>query len=276
MHSTYILPRIPTTVSWNHSPVPHKPILLGTGIPNFHAEWYEHLPWKTSWQNLVEIRDAANFDGNVEDMTLSQVTNGLWNYLKALYLYEMETSQGHHWSEGQCIQIAISLVQDYNTLYAMPAGRSMRAMQDIQDNNFEAKMDYDFQYPQPTPLPRPVNWFMAFQSLGVRMLMKSIGVESRYLPLREGVLHFFDLPGSEKMPPIVLLHGMFTTSSSVSPLAILLAASGRRVILPDLLSFEHGFSHAKNIIGFHRHVESIVSLIGMFGQPVDLGKASTK
>ena len=41
--------------------------------------------------------------------------------------------------------------------------------------------------------------------------------------------------------PLLVLHGMFTTGSSMGPLAVLLAAH-RRVLVPDMLDFDFGWS----------------------------------
>ena len=90
----------------------------------------------------------------------------------------------------------------------------------------------------------------------------------RYIPTKEGSIHVFDSghPPFEvdDQPPLILLHGMFTNSYSVALLGIMLATGvrkgvgvpgkgvpgsgycARRVLIPDLLAFDHSLSKSRN------------------------------
>ena len=44
------------------------------------------------------------------------------------------------------------------------------------------------------------------------------------------------------MPPLVLVHGMCTTAQCMALLGLMLARSNRRVVIPDHMGFDFGFS----------------------------------
>jgi pimeloyl-ACP methyl ester carboxylesterase len=95
------------------------------------------------------------------------------------------------------------------------------------------------------PMPSSLRFTMAAISgvaLGSAVVM---GVRQLRVQTPWGLWHFFALgPSDSAERPIVLVHGMFTTSSSMLTYAVLLsrALPSRLLLVPDLLGFDFAFS----------------------------------
>ena len=101
------------------------------------------------------------------------------------------------------------------------------------------------------PLP---TWWIAggvAQAVAVRAAAPLLGFSTRTIATPAGQW-FCYVAGAEdaSAPILLLLHGLFTTSVSMLPLALLLGSSGRhRVIVPDLIDFDFGFSRSSRAVG---------------------------
>lgn len=82
--------------------------------------------------------------------------------------------------------------------------------------------------------------FPLFEALTHRMFRR-LGAESRILPIPQGRLHLYDVPGQGLLPPLVLLHGVGSSAQTFLRMLRPLQRGFSRVILPDTPG--HGRSH---------------------------------
>ena len=72
-------------------------------------------------------------------------------------------------------------------------------------------------------------------------LVRSWGLESRWVETSMGALHVLDGPGEGELPPVVLLHGLGARATHFRFVIRDLLPHHRRIIVPDMLG--HGLSH---------------------------------
>jgi pimeloyl-ACP methyl ester carboxylesterase len=77
------------------------------------------------------------------------------------------------------------------------------------------------------------------QRVGRRALWRR-GAQSQWVETPHGRMHCYDITGTGKLPPVVLLHGLATDATPFGPLLMRLRRDVRRVLAPDHLG--HGFS----------------------------------
>jgi pimeloyl-ACP methyl ester carboxylesterase len=118
-----------------------------------------------------------------------------------------------------------------------------------------------------------IKGLLVTQSLFGKAVLNSVGIVSKYTSTPHGTYHYFDSrPEEPDAPPVVLLHGMFTTSVSMGLLAPFIAQH-RRVILPDMLEFDYGWSrsHSGEPLSWVGHIAALVEFIRGFGHgPLDI------
>lgn len=97
----------------------------------------------------------------------------------------------------------------------------------------------------------PTAWEVGMTThvVGVRALMLAWGALSRFVHTPHGQYHVYVINPQGRRdaahPPLCVLHGLFTTSVSMLPLALLLAdALDRVVYVPDHLDFDFSFSRS--------------------------------
>ena len=131
------------------------------------------------------------------------------------------------------------------------------------------------------PILRPV-----FVAQGIRLAYSAVppllrllgGVASCWARTSAGGLFYLDsgeppaMPGVSSPPPLLLLHGLHTTSACWAPLVLELAHT-RRVLAPDLLDYDFGFSRSSDEeterrATFEQHVASAGELIAALGVKV--------
>lgn len=66
-----------------------------------------------------------------------------------------------------------------------------------------------------------------------RWYLRRRGVRSRYVPTSKGRVHVLDAEGQGALPPILLLHGISSSSVPFGPLLLRLRRHSRRVLAPD-------------------------------------------
>ncbi|KAA0160382.1 hypothetical protein FNF31_04184 [Cafeteria roenbergensis] len=113
------------------------------------------------------------------------------------------------------------------------------------------------------PMPLPIRAFLAGLTASARTAAAALGFREARVTTSWGRWHFFvagptppaetaaELPAE---PPIVVVHGLFTTSSSMLALASALSTAlpHRTVILPDLMGFDFSLSRTSR----ERHLPS--------------------
>ncbi|WP_394843830.1 alpha/beta hydrolase [Pendulispora brunnea] len=84
----------------------------------------------------------------------------------------------------------------------------------------------------------------AFERIS-RYRLRKRGIQSRFVQTDIAKLHVLDGKGHGSLPPIVVLHGITSSSAAFGPLLALLQKHTRRIIAPDAPG--HGFSEVPRI-----------------------------
>lgn len=74
----------------------------------------------------------------------------------------------------------------------------------------------------------------------IRRRLNAIGIASAYHPTQQGRLHYYEVQGEAKAPPLVILHGFGASASSYGRVLALLRRRVGRVLAPEAPA--HGFS----------------------------------
>jgi pimeloyl-ACP methyl ester carboxylesterase len=83
---------------------------------------------------------------------------------------------------------------------------------------------------------------MAAVDIGSLAVLETRGFSSRMLPTSVGDLHVLEIPGTGKLPPVVVLHGLGSCAADYAGLMAALSRHVRHIVAPDL--FGHGLSPA--------------------------------
>ena len=96
--------------------------------------------------------------------------------------------------------------------------------------------------PSPCP-PLWLEWVQIGLYASARRLFNALGLTSCHAATPAGRLHWWDSGCNcgNGTPPMLLIHGMFTTGASMCPLALLLQRR-RRVVVIDLPGFDYSYS----------------------------------
>lgn len=164
------------------------------------------------------------------------------------YLCNTHEAEAAQWSLAQCRSIAKALFAEAGVSLrpgtAKKPGR-VGALPGINPSTGLAQIA-----PQSLPLPLAVALFL--QALLTRPALALLGFTSRWIDVAGvGTFHFYEAGGGrdddeDQLPPLVLLHGMCTTAQCMTLLGLLLARSNRRIIIPDQMGFDFGFSSRKH------------------------------
>ena len=83
---------------------------------------------------------------------------------------------------------------------------------------------------------------MAAVDIGALAVLEARGFSSRMVPTSVGDLHLLEIPGTGKLPPVVVLHGLGSCAADYAGLMDVLSRHVRHIVAPDL--FGHGLSPA--------------------------------
>lgn len=196
-------------------------------------------------------------------MTLEEATEGV---RRAMLIQDptLQSRTDEYATEEQCRDLALALLTEANIDYVQNA-KDVEAERINVDPSSPHHMVYD--------MFRPVQAAMLVQSLAGKAILNGVGIVSKYCTTEHGKYHYFDSsPDTPDVPPIVMLHGMFTTAVSMGLLGALVAQH-RRVIIPDMLEFDFGWSrtHNKEQLSWTGHIPAMVEFIRSLGHcPVDV------
>lgn len=117
-------------------------------------------------------------------------------------------------------------------------------------------------------MPLPMRVAMTASAMLGRSALAAVGMHLTRVRTKDGCFFAYDSDppqpgGPPARRPVVVVHGMFTTAQSMIPLALLLVRAGHRVVLPDLLQFDFGFSRAKGgrFLSWTGHAEAVAGFV---------------
>ena len=198
-------------------------------------------------------------------------------------------------SVEQRAAVATNLLRDAGATHLLPGSDGTSVAGSCRDSSTTAATESGGRYiplrfgRRPADLMRDMpRWFVAggiVQAHAVRLLAGGMGVRSAGVSTNLGDWHTYVADGRCTTPdgkagvddnrPIVLLHGMFTTSVSVLPLGIVLAAATRRLVLiPGLLDFDFGFSRSRAEAWTRLRAQRAAAAAGMLSPPAGTAAAA--
>jgi hypothetical protein len=161
-------------------------------------------------------------------------------------------------NEDQCRSLAVALLTDAK-LPIVHGSSSSEPVRETLEPLGPHQVAYDT-----VPV---IKGLLLTQSLFGKAVLNSVGIVSKYVSTPHGMYHYFDSrPDEPDAPPVIVLHGMFTTSVSMGLLAPFIAQH-RRIIMPDMLEFDYGWSRSHNgeQLTWAGHVAALVEFVRTFG-----------
>lgn len=209
-------------------------------IPFRSGEWRPYLmPFKPPRENLQELCAIIRLKRPPEKATLEQLGIAIRHFFFAARPeFQTRTGIAHMCTANQACEIARALLADNGVADPEVSG------------GLEEVMEPQLAHFVPLRCPQWVD--VAHRTLlgGVRAFFHMCGFQSKYVDTPYGSVHVYDsgepegLPKSERAPPVLLQHGCFVTGWSMMLLGLLLCRR-RRVLVPDLLGFEYGYSRRR-------------------------------
>eukprot|EP01138_Halocafeteria_seosinensis_P004461 gb/GECG01004563.1/.p1 GENE.gb/GECG01004563.1/~~gb/GECG01004563.1/.p1 ORF type:complete len:550 (+),score=10.03 gb/GECG01004563.1/:1-1650(+) len=206
---------------------------------------------------LRDIADIMTID-NIQNMTLDKAAEGVRRMLYTLWRLQLHGPTP--WNRSDCTRIA--------TQISTEAGIKLAPSRMVEDSAGSSDKPEGLEPIAPRPMPWPLYALLMTQAIVARQLASLIGFHSTLITTVDGKFHVYDtITGiqSEQCPPILLLHGLFTTAQSMMLLGIVLAKrTGRRILIPDHLGFDFGYSrscHNNETIEWHNQVDTTSRLV---------------
>lgn len=256
---------------WDTAPLPRG---FGDGTSPFSPDWRDHLFEDRSAREMaVEVADSLYASLSPPDLTLAEASEGVRRCI--LFRKGLGSEIFALPSREQCGTLAASLWRDAG-LPPPPAASPGAAAPRWKVIRLE---------PIAPSLFDRVGASAA--ALIGRLSLNLLGFRSRSAWVGGTThLHYYDAPAWPQLvgdaaesapPPLVLIHGMCTHGQSMAPLAALFQGT-RRVLVPDLVDFDYGYSAsggggsgARQLASWEDQVEAVATWLEGLGEPrVDL------
>lgn len=237
----------------------------GKGLPISPSPgvWRPYLlDHQSAQENLLEMHGMLGLTTRKpEEMTLDQMTEGVRRLL-LLKHGELLTHTTHYWNEEQARSIAEALAKDNGLSAPLPAG----GLDECVKHDPWAHL----------PIASPT-WLQKLQRVSLDSLRPffhaALSWKSRHISTPFGRMHVLDTDPTNRnpscnQPPVLLQHGAFVTGWSMTLLGWLFTLQGRRVVMPDLFDFDHGYSASDGSLSgnakvrrFDEHLESLACVV---------------
>lgn len=217
--------------------------MYGAGVKPDRLHWRDHLLGSfTPHENARELLAIVGLPRSAAAaLTPELATEATRRLLR--YLSPFRSAEGPDWSREECRAIAASLLSQLGG--AAPFLASSGSDGDGDGEAAPLAVRTQVEVPLPTLMP----WWMRISNrvgnLAASWAVCACGFKSTFVdcPQQRWRLHFYDslTPSTTGAPPMLLIHGMFTTAVSMGAIGALLRER-RRVIILDLPDFDFGFS----------------------------------
>jgi len=236
----------------------------GVPIPPEHGVWRPYLHTHMSAaENLEELHGVVGLVTRLpHEMTIDQMTEAVRRIL--IFKYGELTDTEDYWDEKQARSIAEALARENGLAEPLPAG------------GLDECVPYA---PLVSLLSVSPIWLQSLQRLSLSSMRPFfhavLSWRSRLIETPFGKIHVLDTsPGigdsasSSSSPPVLLQHGAFVTGWSMALLGWMLARQGRRVVMPDLFDFDHGYSASDvdkmdgmKVRRYQQHLEALACVV---------------
>lgn len=204
------------------------------------------------------LRDAADMMtiSDLMELSPSAATEGVRRLLYSLHRHHI--GDRIPWSTHDCARMARQIAKE--------AGIDLEA----HSHRRSAKQTDGLHPIAPKPIPLTMWIPLMMQAMLSRQFFNFIGMESTLISTKHGKFHVYDTKvglQNDDSAPLCLLHGLFTTAQSMVFLGIVLAyRTGRRVLIPDHLGFDFGYSRTatNRTVGWHEHIETTIELLSAY------------